>query len=91
MNIPRMAAAVLGATLALAAMSCEPADATTDFVVTAHVTEESNYDQTVRIFTLRLGTKDGAVTVMGSRDLPLVQFLGARVGQRIPITFGEGQ
>jgi hypothetical protein len=91
MNLPRMAAAVLGATLALGALSCEPADATTEYVVTAHVTEEPNYDQSVRIFTLRLGTKDGAVTVMGSRTLPLVQWLGDRVGQRIPLTFGEGK
>lgn len=109
MNLRRMTAAVLGASLALAAANCEPAAqvpegawgydpvppvvgmTAVEFVVTARVVEDETYDPTLRFFTLQMGDRQGAVTVMGAKTLPLVQWLHARNGQRIPITFGEGR
>jgi hypothetical protein len=61
-----------------------------DLVVTATIARDDTYDPTLRLFTLQLGA-GGAVTVMGSQDLPLVRWLEARVGQRVPITFQEGR
>lgn len=92
-----MSAAVLGAALALAAQSCEwrtgePAYASTDLTITVRVTEDQTYDPTLRLFTLWMGEKQGAVTVMGSRDLPLVRWLAARgKDERIAVVFQEGR
>lgn len=58
-------------------------------VVTARIARDETYDPTLRLYTLHLNP--GAVTVMGHAELPLVQWLEQRVGQRVPITFGEGQ
>jgi uncharacterized membrane protein (DUF2068 family) len=83
----RVGVILLWLILLLAFLSAQPSE---PLVVAVTVTEDAIQDRRMRFFTLTRG-KQGAITVMGDRDLEVIQWLGAHVGQRVPITLGHGK
>lgn len=89
-----LAAQLLLITIAGCAVRGCAASASTgeDFLVTCVIRQQETFDfKDVRFYELACGGTQGRAVLSIDADLPLAQALAQRVGQRVPITIGEGR